>query len=151
MGVIGRAAEHWRHRRAWSTPRSSFAKHGIPDAHLPESIAEATRLGAVVHERDLRGRTDFRGAKPTVTIDGEHARDFDDAITIERLENGNYWLASTSRDVAHHAGGECALDNEACARGTSVYFQSARFTCSHGASTGCAASIRTSTGSCSRA
>src|SRR5438046_1210761 len=59
-------------------------KYGIPDVHSPEAVAEATRLGAAVSERDLRARTDFR-ALPTVTIDGEHARDFDDAITIERL------------------------------------------------------------------
>src|SRR2546423_9400732 len=66
-------------------------KWGIPDAHSAEAIAEATRLGTAVAERDIRGRTDFRNV-PTVTIDGEHARDFDDAITIERLPNGNFWL-----------------------------------------------------------
>src|SRR5262245_15337270 len=66
-------------------------KHGIPDAHSDEAIAEAVRLGGSVAERDIKGRTDFRDV-PTVTIDGEHARDFDDAITIEKLPNGNFWL-----------------------------------------------------------
>src|SRR5215208_6484529 len=52
-------------------------KYGISDTHSSESIAEAVRLGSSVSEKDIRGRTDFRPV-PTVTIDGEHARDFDD-------------------------------------------------------------------------
>jgi len=59
-------------------------KFGIPDAHPNDAIAEAVRLGTTVSERDIRGRSDFRGLL-TVTIDGEHARDFDDAITLEKL------------------------------------------------------------------
>src|SRR5688572_19461187 len=75
-------------------------KFGIPDAHSDESIEEARRLGTQVRERDIKPRTDFRGVT-TVTIDGEHARDFDDAITIERLPNGNYWLGVHIADVSH--------------------------------------------------
>jgi ribonuclease R len=96
-------------------------KHGIPDTHSEESIEEAKRLGEVVKERDLRGRTDFRPTT-TVTIDGEHARDFDDAITIERLGNGNYWLGVHIADVSHYVNEGNALDEEAYERGTSVYF-----------------------------
>src|SRR5262245_2569500 len=59
-------------------------KYGIPDEHSDEAVAEARRLGTEVRDRDIAGRTDFRPLL-TVTIDGEHARDFDDAITIERL------------------------------------------------------------------
>ena len=59
-------------------------KHGIPDEHSDEAIDEARRLGTAVKERDLKGRTDFRD-RIVVTIDGEDARDFDDAISIERL------------------------------------------------------------------
>ena len=59
-------------------------KYGLPDEHGPEAVEEAKRLGGGVKESDIKGRTDFRTAQ-TVTIDGEHARDFDDAITIERL------------------------------------------------------------------
>src|SRR5918999_759822 len=96
-------------------------KHGIPDSHSEESIAEAVRLGGVVKERDIRGRTDFRPVT-TVTIDGEHARDFDDAITIERRPNGSYWLGVHIADVSHYVKEGSALDREAYERGTSVYF-----------------------------
>ena len=96
-------------------------KYGIPDAHSEESVEEARRIGTSVRDDDLRGRTDFRPLV-TVTIDGEHARDFDDAITIEKLPNGNYWLGVHIADVAHYVREESALDEEAYERGTSVYF-----------------------------
>jgi ribonuclease R len=96
-------------------------KFGIPDRHSDEAVAEAMRLGTVVKDRDIRGRTDFRGVT-TVTIDGEHARDFDDAITIERLSNGHVWLGVHIADVSHYVTEGSALDEEAYERGTSVYF-----------------------------
>src|SRR6266850_4885961 len=96
-------------------------KHNIPDAHSDDAIAEALRLGTAVSERDIRGRSDFR-SQPTVTIDGEHARDFDDAITIEKLPNGNFWLGVHIADVSHYVQEGSALDREAYDRGTSVYF-----------------------------
>ena len=96
-------------------------KFGIPDAHSSEAVEEARRIGGTVKEKDIRGRTDFRPVT-TVTIDGEHARDFDDAITIERRPNGNYWLGVHIADVSHYVKEGCALDEEAYERGTSVYF-----------------------------
>ncbi|HEY2433017.1 MAG TPA: ribonuclease R [Vicinamibacterales bacterium] len=96
-------------------------KYGINDAHGPAAIEEATRLGGAVKEKDIRGRTDFR-PQTTVTIDGEHARDFDDAITIEKLPNGHYWLGVHIADVAHYVPEGGALDEEAYERSTSVYF-----------------------------
>jgi ribonuclease R len=96
-------------------------KYGITDAHGEEAIAEARRLGGSVKEKDIRGRTDFRPIT-TVTIDGEHARDFDDAITIEQLPHGNYWLGVHIADVAHYVPEGGALDEEAAERATSVYF-----------------------------
>jgi ribonuclease R len=96
-------------------------KYGINDRHGDEAVAEAERLGTVVSAKDVRGRTDFRPIT-TVTIDGETARDFDDAITIEKLPNGNYWLGVHIADVAHYVAEGSALDEEAYERGTSVYF-----------------------------
>jgi len=96
-------------------------KYNIPDEHGEEAVEEARRLGDAVKERDLKGRTDFRPLT-TVTIDGEHARDFDDAITIERLPNGHYRLGVHIADVAHYVPEGGALDAEAYERGTSVYF-----------------------------
>jgi ribonuclease R len=96
-------------------------KHGIPDAHSDESIEEARRLGAVIDPRDIKGRTDFRPVT-TVTIDGEHARDFDDAITLETLPNGHYWLGVHIADVSHYVREGSALDEQGYERGTSVYF-----------------------------
>jgi ribonuclease R len=96
-------------------------KFGITDQHSDAAVEEANRLGAAVKERDIRGRTDFREVR-TVTIDGEHARDFDDAITIEKLANGNYRLGVHIADVAHYVREGGALDEEAYERGTSVYF-----------------------------
>jgi ribonuclease R len=96
-------------------------KYNIPDEHSDEAVAEAVRLGSAVADRDIAGRTDFRDV-PTVTIDGEHARDFDDAITIDRLPNGNFWLGVHIADVSHYVQEGSALDREAYDRATSVYF-----------------------------
>ncbi len=96
-------------------------KYGIPDEHSAEATEEAERLGADVKEHDLEDRTDFRD-RIVVTIDGEDARDFDDAISIERLKNGNIWLGVHIADVAHYVAEGGPLDAEAYERSTSVYF-----------------------------
>jgi ribonuclease R len=96
-------------------------KHNILDTHSEEAVQEAQRLGSSVKPSDIRGRTDFRPVT-TVTIDGEHARDFDDAITLEKLANGHYRLGVHIADVSHYVAEASALDEEAYERGTSVYF-----------------------------
>ncbi len=101
--------------------RIVIRKHQLPDAHGDEAIAEARRIGGEVRPRDISGRTDFRH-RQTVTIDGEHARDFDDAITLEKLPNGHYLLGVHIADVSHYVDEGSALDAEAYDRGTSVYF-----------------------------
>jgi ribonuclease R len=96
-------------------------KHGIPDEHDPDAVAQARARDHAVAAAEIAGRTDFRSWE-IVTIDGEHARDFDDAISIERLANGHYWLGVHIADVAHYVPEGSALDLDAFARGTSVYF-----------------------------
>ena len=96
-------------------------KHGIPDAHPSDAVAEARALGDCIHPRDIAARTDFRGLM-TVTIDGETARDFDDAITLEQLPNGNFWLGVHIADVSHYVVQGGPLDRAAYDRATSVYF-----------------------------
>jgi ribonuclease R len=121
-GAIGRVAEVLGDIDAPGVDTEIIIrKYGIPDDHSAETVAEAVGLGRSVSARDIAARTDFRQV-PTVTIDGEHARDFDDAITIEKLANGHYWLGVHIADVAHYVQEGSALDRDAYDRGTSVYF-----------------------------
>ena len=101
--------------------RLIIRKHALPDTHDAAAVAEACRLGKTVRPRVIKERTDFR-ALQTATIDGETARDFDDAITLERLSNGHFWLGVHIADVAHYVPEGGALDETAYDRGTSVYF-----------------------------
>jgi len=94
--------------------------HNIP--HLwPEAVArEAEQFTAEVPEQAIHGRVDLRDV-PLVTIDGEDARDFDDAVYAER--SGNSWrLIVAIADVSYYVKPGMALDNEAYQRGNSVYF-----------------------------
>jgi ribonuclease R len=121
-GPVGRVAEVLGHiDEPGVDTRIIIRKFNIPDEHSAEAVEEARRLGGAIKEKDIRGRTDFRPLT-TVTIDGEHARDFDDAITIEKLKSGNYWLGVHIADVSHYVREGSALDEEGYERGTSVYF-----------------------------
>jgi len=96
-------------------------KYHLPHAFPAEVLAEAERVESIIAARELRLRRDYR-AMPIVTIDGDTARDFDDAVTVERLPNGNFELQVHIADVAHYVRPGSALDQEARLRGTSVYF-----------------------------
>jgi ribonuclease R len=96
-------------------------KHHLPHIFPPEVLAEARAKRQEVSAADLQGRRDFRDL-PIVTIDGETARDFDDAVHVTRLADGGYELQVHIADVAHYVERGSPLDREARFRGTSVYF-----------------------------
>jgi ribonuclease R len=96
-------------------------KFGLPVDFTPEAIRESESLPSHVTKEEYAGREDFRD-EVTVTIDGETARDFDDAVSLKRLESGNYLLGVHIADVSHYVREGTALDSDAYARGTSVYF-----------------------------
>jgi ribonuclease R len=96
-------------------------KHHLPHTFPGEVSHEAEQLALPVSESELSGREDFRSL-PIVTIDGETARDFDDAVYVERLEGGGWLLQVHIADVAHYVTPESPLDREARLRGNSVYF-----------------------------
>jgi ribonuclease R len=96
-------------------------KHHLPHQFPPEVLEQANAVPAAIDEADVAGRRDFRGM-PIVTIDGETARDFDDAVWVDRLPNGNYALHVHIADVSHYVRPGTPIDTEAHLRGTSVYF-----------------------------
>jgi len=96
-------------------------KFHLPHRFPPETLAEAEAAEPVISAREVRSRHDYRHL-PIVTIDGETARDFDDAVIVRRLDNGNYELQVHIADVAHYVMSGSALEEEARRRGTSVYF-----------------------------
>ena len=96
-------------------------KHHLPHEFSGAVLAEAEQRAAAVSEAEREGRDDFRHL-PIVTIDGETARDFDDAVYVERRANGGWGLQVHIADVAHYVRTGTALDQEARLRGTSVYF-----------------------------
>jgi ribonuclease R len=96
-------------------------KYHLPHEFGEDVLAEAARVPSQVGEGDLTGRTDFRDL-PIVTIDGETARDFDDAVFVRALAGGGYELQVHIADVGQYVPRDSPLDHEARLRGTSVYF-----------------------------
>ena len=96
-------------------------KFHLPHRFPAEVLNEAQDVEPIIASRELENRRDFRHL-PIVTIDGETARDFDDAVTVSLLGSGNFELQVHIADVAHYVTEDSALDQEARLRGTSVYF-----------------------------
>jgi ribonuclease R len=96
-------------------------KHHLPHHFPPSVIAEARAISTEIPPAELARRRDFRQL-PIVTIDGETARDFDDAVLVRKLADGNYELQVHIADVAHYILPGMDIDREAEIRGTSVYF-----------------------------
>jgi ribonuclease R len=99
----------------------TIRKFHLPHHFPAATLEEAQNISPIIEAPELSRRSDFR-AVPIVTIDGETARDFDDAVTVRRLADGNFELQVHIADVAQYVTPESALDQEARLRGTSVYF-----------------------------
>lgn len=92
----------------------------LPEEFPAEVVKAAERIPLEITEEEMKMRRDLRDMK-MVTIDGADAKDLDDAVSIEKLENGNYLLGVHIADVSHYVTEESSLDREAMERGTSVY------------------------------
>ena len=99
---------------------SLIKEHKLP-AKFPEQVVEeARKCGNEIDKKDIKNRVDLRD-KIIFTIDGEDAKDLDDAVRVEKLENGNYKLDVHIADVSYYVKEDSLLDREALIRGTSIY------------------------------
>ena len=97
----------------------------IKDYNLPyefpeDVIKEAEAISMQIDEKEIAKRTDFRNEE-IFTIDGEDAKDLDDAVYVKKLDNGNYELGVHIADVSYYVKENSKLDKEAIVRGTSIY------------------------------
>lgn len=99
---------------------SLIKQYELPYKFPDEVVAEAKAYGDKIDSSDLPRRRDLRN-DIIFTIDGEDAKDLDDAIHVEKLENGNYKLDVHIADVSHYVREKTELDKEAYLRGTSIY------------------------------
>ncbi len=100
--------------------QSIVFRYGLSTSFPPEVHRETSSASFVIGADEIASRTDLRGF-PIVTIDGERARDFDDAVYVRKTDGG-YELYVCIADVAYYVRPATALDQEAYSRGTSVYF-----------------------------
>lgn len=100
---------------------SIIRAHNIPEEFPHKVLREVEVIPENVDEDNIRDRVDLRNMK-IVTIDGADAKDLDDAVSIEKLPNGNFKLGVHIADVGNYVKEKSALDEEAYKRGTSVYF-----------------------------
>lgn len=99
---------------------SLIKEHNLPSTFPEPVIEEAKRCNNKIDKKDIPNRIDFRNEK-IYTIDGEDAKDLDDAVRVEKLENGNYRLEVHIADVSYYVKEDSLLDQEALIRGTSIY------------------------------
>ncbi|MGG4482074.1 ribonuclease R [Paenibacillus illinoisensis] len=101
---------------------SVIRKHQLPEAFPDEVVEEAEQAPESITDEEIvqQGRRDLRGLN-IVTIDGEDAKDLDDAVNVEKLPNGNYRLGVHIADVGYYVRENSKLDQEAYNRGCSVY------------------------------
>ena len=118
MGTVTRVLGHKNDPRV--DVLSIMKELGIPDQFSKKVMDQVETIPTQVTEEDLQNRVDLRD-EMIVTIDGDTAKDFDDAISIKRLENGNYELGVHIADVSHYVLEGNEIDKEAYKRGTSLY------------------------------
>ncbi len=99
---------------------SIIRQYQLPEEFPKKVMQEAEDIPQEISPEELAGRKDLR-QKRIVTIDGADAKDLDDAISLEKLPNGHYWLGVHIADVTHYVKEKSKLDQEAFERGTSVY------------------------------
>ena len=97
-----------------------LAEYGLPYRFTPEVENAADAIPEEITEKDLKGRKDFRKIL-TFTIDPTDAKDFDDALSLRKLDNGNFEVGVHIADVSYYVKPGSLMDQEAQARGTSVY------------------------------
>ncbi|MGL4253897.1 MAG: ribonuclease R [Fusobacteriaceae bacterium] len=95
-------------------------REGMREDFPDEALAEARRIPVTIEENEIKRRKDLRNLK-IITIDGADAKDLDDAVYVEKHENGNYRLIVAIADVSHYIPVGSNLDKEAEKRGNSVY------------------------------
>ena len=99
---------------------SLIKEHNLPSTFPEPVVEEAKKCGNQINEKDIEKRRDLRH-DIIFTIDGEDAKDLDDAVKVTKLENGNYKLDVHIADVSHYVKPNSLLDQEALIRGTSIY------------------------------
>ena len=99
---------------------SVIHKHGLPMSFPNDVLEQANSIPETINEEDVKDRRDLRN-ETIVTIDGADAKDLDDAVTVTKLDNGNYKLGVHIADVTHYVKEGSPLDREAEERGTSIY------------------------------
>ena len=100
---------------------SLIKDYDLPYRFPKDVVKEAQKIGDKINPNDIAGRVDLRGKYDIFTIDGEDAKDLDDAVCVQKLENGNYKLDVHIADVSHYVQENTLLDKEALLRGTSIY------------------------------
>ena len=114
VDVLGNSGEHETEINA------IMAEYGLPMAFAPEVEAAAKKLATEITPEEIAKRRDFRHIT-TFTIDPHDAKDFDDALSLQKLENGNWEVGVHIADVTHYLKPHTILDEEAVSRATSVY------------------------------
>ena len=122
MNPVGEIVEVIGEEGSLQAEITSIAREfGIPISFDLKTIQEAERLSLESSQEEINKRLDFR-SKNVFTIDPVDAKDFDDALSIEKLDNGNYKVGVHIADVSYYVHAGSSIDKEASARGNSVYF-----------------------------